>query len=358
MNLIGSIIDDRYRVLRLIGEGGMGAVFEAEQRGGPNVAIKVLHEELTDQPELRERFEREARALFALEHPNVLGVFDFGVVGGMPYLAMELLQGQSLDEMVEDGPLEVTLAYDLACQVLRGLAFAHSKAVLHRDLKTENVFVSRAADGSYVAKLLDFGLVKFVDDDRWGESKNLTVQGAVMGTPAYMAPEQCAGAPVDTRGDVYSAGVIVFELFTGLWPFMEEDRISMFQAHFGKPVPRMSDVAEGRNYPDMLEQVVQKAMAKKADDRYQDAGEMLAALEQAFTASMLPSAPAAHAVAAAALPPPGMPHTPSVHAPRAAPVPADMQPSGGQTTMWVVLGVVVALVLALGAGAAFWLLGG
>ncbi len=214
MNLIGAVLDGRYRILELIGEGAMGAVYRAERPDGPPVAIKVLHEELGDQPDLRERFEREARALFALEHPHVLAVHDFGIVNGMPYLAMELLNGSPLDAMVEDGPLAPAVAFDLCRQVLQGLAFAHSKSVLHRDLKTENVFVSTAADGRMTAKLLDFGLVKFVDDDRWGESKNLTVQASVMGTPAYMAPEQCAGAPADTRGDFYSALVTLCELST------------------------------------------------------------------------------------------------------------------------------------------------
>ena len=261
MSLIGAVIDGQYRILDLVGEGGMGAVFRAQQQDGSYCAIKVLHDELTDDPALKERFEREARALFGLQHPNILGVFDYGVVNGMPYLAMELLEGQSLSDLIEDSPPDPELALDLALQVLEGLAFAHRSGVLHRDLKTENVFVARDAAGRPVAKLLDFGLVKFVDDERWGSSKKLTVQGSVFGTPAYMAPEQCAGAPVDTRGDVYSAGVILFELFTGIWPFMEESRIAMFQAHLTKPPPRIGDVYEGELvFRNQLEEVVQKAL--------------------------------------------------------------------------------------------------
>ncbi|MAC27439.1 MAG: hypothetical protein CMN31_03980 [Sandaracinus sp.] len=280
MSLIGAVIDGQYRILDLVGEGGMGAVFRAQQQDGSYCAIKVLHDELTDDPALKERFEREARALFGLQHPNILGVFDYGVVNGMPYLAMELLEGQSLSDLIEDSPPDPELALDLALQVLEGLAFAHRSGVLHRDLKTENVFVARDAAGRPVAKLLDFGLVKFVDDERWGSSKKLTVQGSVFGTPAYMAPEQCAGAPVDTRGDVYSAGVILFELFTGIWPFMEESRIAMFQAHLTKPPPRIGDVYEGELvFRNQLEEVVQKALAKMADQRFQNADEMLAALK-------------------------------------------------------------------------------
>lgn len=277
--LVGAVVDGRYRILSLLGEGGMGAVYRAQQiEGGPDVAIKVLHDELIDKADQRERFEREARALFGLEHPHLLHVLDFGIHERMPYLVMELLEGASLDASIGEEGLPFDDALDLALQVLRGLAFAHGNGVLHRDLKTENVFVARGPSGP-IAKLLDFGLVKFVDDDRWGESKKLTMQGAVFGTPAYMAPEQCAGAPVDARGDVYSMGVILFELFTGSWPFLEETRMAMYQAHLSRKPPRLAEATEGRVFPEELEAVVAKALSKLAKDRYQDAGEMLAALE-------------------------------------------------------------------------------
>lgn len=280
MALVGQVIDQRYHITQLIGEGGMGAVYKAERPDGPPVAIKVLHEELGDQPELRTRFEREARALFGLEHPNILHVEDFGIVDGKPYIAMELLEGLPLDKMVEEGPIEPALAWDLGRQILSGLAYAHGQGALHRDLKTENVFVSRTAEGGYVAKLLDFGLVKFTDDERWGQSSKLTMTGAVFGTPAYMAPEQCAGAPVDARADVYSTGVILFEIFTGAWPFMEESRIEMFKAHLSKPPPHLHEYAEGWTPSPALDAVVQRALAKQAKDRFQNAGEMLAAFQQ------------------------------------------------------------------------------
>lgn len=287
--LVGAVIDERYQILSLIGEGGMGAVYRARQSGGgPDVAMKVLHDELIDQPDQRERFEREARALFGLEHPNLLHVLDFGIHERMPYLVMELLEGQSLDAMVGEEGLPFDDAMELALQVLRGLALAHQNGVLHRDLKTENVFVSRGPHGP-VCKLLDFGLVKFVDDDRWGSSKKLTMQGAVFGTPAYMAPEQCAGAPVDARGDVYSMGVILFELFTGTWPFVEETRMKMYQAHLMTKPPRLAEAAEGKSFPEALEQLVARALSKQAKDRFQNAGEMLAALEAVPRAAPRPS---------------------------------------------------------------------
>ncbi|MAQ13590.1 MAG: hypothetical protein CMN30_02180 [Sandaracinus sp.] len=280
MALVGQVIDQRYHVTQLIGEGGMGAVYRAEQQDGPPVAIKVLHEELGDQEESRARFEREARALFGLEHPNILHVHDFGIVDGKPYIAMELLEGHPLDKMVEDGPLEPAVAFEVGRQILAGLAYAHGQGALHRDLKTENVWFGTHPDGRPFAKLLDFGLVKFTDDERWGQSSKLTMTGAVFGTPAYMAPEQCAGAPVDARADVYSTGVILFELFSGMWPFMEETRMDMFKAHLAKPPPHLHEVVEGWVPSPPLDAVIQKALAKTAKDRFQNGQEMLAAFEQ------------------------------------------------------------------------------
>jgi eukaryotic-like serine/threonine-protein kinase len=277
--LLGRVLDGRYRITSRLGEGGMSVVYRAEQSSGPPVAVKVLHEELGEDADLRERFEREARALFALQHPHVLEVHDFGIVDGNPYLVMELLEGTSLDAMLEDGPPDPELALDLALQLLTGLAFAHGQGVLHRDLKAENIFIRREPDGRFVAKLLDFGLVKFVDQGRWGEARTLTTQGMIFGTPAYMAPEQTIGGPTDARTDVYSAGVILFELLTGLWPFMEEDRVAMFRAHFTKTPPALSEMREDFDFHPALEAVVQKALAKKPEERFADATAMRAALE-------------------------------------------------------------------------------
>ncbi|MFW6050234.1 MAG: serine/threonine-protein kinase [Myxococcota bacterium] len=277
--LLGRVLEGRYRLVARLGEGGMSVVYRAEQDDGPPVAVKVLHEELGEDPDLRERFEREARALFALQHPNILEVHDFGIVDGNPYLVMELLEGSSLDAMLEHGPPDPDTAVDLARQLLTGLAFAHGQGILHRDLKAENIFVQRTPEGRFVAKLLDFGLVKFVDQGRWGEARTLTTQGMIFGTPAYMSPEQTTGAPTDARTDVYSAGVILFELLTGLWPFMEEDRVSMFRAHFTTPPPTLGETREEYEFHPALEAVMQKALAKKPDDRFADAREMLAALE-------------------------------------------------------------------------------
>ncbi len=277
--LIGQTIDGQYFLKSLLGEGGMGAVYRASHADGPDVAVKVLHEELGGDADLKERFEREARALFALEHPHILGVHDFGIVDGSPYLVMELLNGVGLDTFIENTPPDPDTAIAIEKQLLTGLAFAHSKSIVHRDLKTENVFIAAQPDGDRIAKLLDFGLVKFDDDEKWGSAKKLTMAGSVMGTPAYMSPEQISGAPTDSRTDVYAAGVILCELLTEIWPFMEDTRMAMFRAHLTMPPPTLTELSESHEFAPALEDIYQKAMSKKPEDRFAGAGEMLAALD-------------------------------------------------------------------------------
>ncbi len=312
--LIGRELEGRYRLLAPLGEGAMGRVYRAERIDGSGlVAVKVLNENCSENQDLRERFEREARALFGLDHPHILDVQDYGVIDGQqPFLVMELLSGESLEDMVESETLNPTVALELGRQLLSGLAFAHSQGVLHRDLKTENIFVVKLPDGRLHAKLLDFGLVKFVDDDRWGEGRKLTVAGSVMGSPAYMSPEQGTGGPMNARSDVYSAGVVLYELLTGTWPFIADSRMEMLKLHLLTPVPRLSDGRpELRARPD-LDALVEKAMAKDADERFADATQMLAALDAIpAPAAWLESAPAsqrAPAPAGSLPPPPGPQH--------------------------------------------------
>jgi serine/threonine protein kinase len=278
--LLGTVLDDRYRIGSKLGEGAMGAVYRAERTdGGGPVAIKVLQDDLSDDDELRERFEREARALFGLTHPHILDVQDYGVANGNPYLVMELLEGQSLDELIDSRPLLPERALEMARQFLSGLAFAHSEGVLHRDLKTENIYVVQKGQGQFTAKLLDFGLVKFVDDERWGEGKKLTVAGSVMGSPAYMSPEQGTGGYMDARSDVYSAGVVLYELLTGTWPFIGETRMEMLRLHLTSPVPSLRDGRPELGFTPELDALVQRALSKDADQRFQNAVEMLEALD-------------------------------------------------------------------------------
>lgn len=278
VSLVGRTLDERYQIVSILGEGSMGAVYQAEQPDGPPVAVKVLHEELGDQPELKERFEREARALFGFDHPNILTVYDFGIVDGQPYLVMELLRGKTLDELVETEPPSPEAAIKIVEGILEGLKHAHEQGAAHRDLKTENIWVQTNEDGSHSVKILDFGLVKFTDTTRWSDDRKLTMQGMVFGSPGYMPPEQCTGKEADERSDVYSMGVVLYELLTGEWPFMEENQVMMLQAHIAKPPPSIASANPNIAIHPELEALYQRAMAKDPAARFPNAGAMLAAL--------------------------------------------------------------------------------
>lgn len=258
----------------------MGTVYRATDARGTPCAVKVLQDEAVSDEALRERFRREAEALFELKHPNILEIRDYGVdpKWELPFLVMELLEGRTLEDMVLEHTPDPQTGFELGKQVLAGLAHAHKSGVLHRDLKTENVFVTWNGRG-WIAKLLDFGLVKFTDDAKWGPAKKLTMQGAVFGSPAYMSPEQGTGTAMDTRSDVYSAGVVLYELLTGSWPFEVEDQLQMLRAHLMDPPPPLAVKREGLVVRPELEAALMKALAKKPNDRFGDAQELLAALE-------------------------------------------------------------------------------
>ena len=277
--LVGSRLGEKYRIVARLGGGGIGAVYLAKQVvGGPPVAIKVLHAEYATHPEARKRFEREATALSAIRHPHVIGVIEFGAHDGRLYLVMEHGEGRTLDALIADGLLDPAVALGLADQILSGLGYAHAHGILHRDLKAENVLVTVQANGALLARLLDFGLVKFADRSTWGDATTLTAEGSVMGTPAYMPPEQALGAKVDARADVYAAGVLLFELLTGVWPFMAEDAAGLIRAHALDPVPALASARPDLRAHPALYAVVARAMGKRPDERYADANAMRAAL--------------------------------------------------------------------------------
>ena len=278
--LIGATLDGRYRIEALVGAGGLGLVFRALHVALDRpVAVKVLHAEVDAVPEMRARFEREARVLASLAHPHIVHVTDYGVDGGMPYIVMELLEGITLADLLARGPLRPERATEIAKQILKALAYAHSRNVLHRDLKSANVFLQVLPGEDYHVKLLDFGLAKFLGGEGRSGDPTITAPGIVVGSPSYVAPEVLVGDAADRRSDLYSVGVLLFEMLSGRRPYLGDTPIDILRAHMHAPIPRVSmphETARGR----VLEGVVHRALAKMPPERYADAPAMLAALDQ------------------------------------------------------------------------------
>jgi serine/threonine-protein kinase len=274
--LIGTVLGDTYEVMRVIGEGGMGRVYEARhvRLFSKRFAIKVLYSDLTRQPEVVGRFLREAEATSALHHPNIVGVLDVNALAdGRPYIVAELLEGMQLGEYFQRrGKLSVVESLALCRPVCQALIAAHDKDIVHRDIKPENLFLV-GEGGQRTVKVLDFGI------SRVGDAQNsYTKTGIVMGTPAYMPPEQARGARVDHRADIYAVGAILYEAVTGKAPFEESDPVSTLGAVLTQFPAAPSSLAP--EVPPELERVIEKAMAKSPDERYGTMRELDAALAQ------------------------------------------------------------------------------
>src|SRR5271169_323069 len=216
-SLVGQTLG-HFRILEKIGAGGMGVVYRArDDRLGRDVAIKVLPPTLSRDAIRLRRFEQEARAAAALNHPNILAIYDIGTQDGAPYIVAELLEGESLQERLRTGPMPVRVATDTALQVARGLAAAHEKGIVHRDLKPGNIFLTRDAR----VKILDFGLAKLTRAEPASSAADAvtltsdSISGVILGTVGYMSPEQVRGFPVDHRSDIFSFGAILYEMLTG-----------------------------------------------------------------------------------------------------------------------------------------------
>jgi serine/threonine protein kinase len=280
---IGSLKDGRYRIEVLLGEGSVGAVYRAvDEVTGERVAFKRWHA-ITLNDEVRRRFEREATALLTLDHPNIVKVLGHGFVDGLPYVALEYLEGQTVEELLSEGTLpEPALALDLARQALSAIAYAHAHQVVHRDLKPENMFVARDAQGRPLVKILDYGLAKFMASDSvWsGGNTPLTAMGTRIGTPLYMPPEQAAGSSVDLAADVYSMGCVIFEMLTGRPPFVAETNVEVITAHMRAPIPKLSHALPDMHVAPELQALIDRALAKRQTDRFPNAGAMFQALSQ------------------------------------------------------------------------------
>ncbi len=277
--LVGRVINDRFRIVAMVARGGMGKVYRAEQSPlGRLVALKVLNPNYSGDadPEFHKRFFLEASVCAKLTHPNTVTIFDYGrTEDDVYYIAMELLEGRTLYRtMREEGPFAPDRAMHITRQICRSLREAHGLGLIHRDLKPANVFLVKHGDEVDFVKVLDFGLVKDIDD----KSESITQTGLFMGSPKYMAPEQIRGEEVDGRCDVYALGVLMFEMLTGRVPFDRSTSVNTLMAHVQEQVPSMSEIAPDVTVPPVLERFVLKCLEKNPDARFGSMDEVLIGL--------------------------------------------------------------------------------
>ncbi len=275
----GQLLDEKYRVVQKIGEGGMGEVLLARHTElDRNVAIKVLRADLAKDTGAVERFLREARAAARIESDHVVHVFDVErFVDGRPYIVMEYLEGEDLGRIASRGAMSVGQAVEYVLHACEGVAEAHRVGVIHRDLKPENLFLARRRDGGTTLKVVDFGISKLAPS---GARRELAITtGQLLGTPFYMSPEQLRGdATVDERSDVWALGVILFELVTADAPFHGDTLPQLCTHIMHDPAKRLSEVRSDLSFPPGLEDVVDRCLAKDPASRYASAGELAAAL--------------------------------------------------------------------------------
>jgi eukaryotic-like serine/threonine-protein kinase len=267
--LINTLFDGRYRILRKLGSGGMANVYLAEDEElGRRVAIKILNDRHASDDSFVERFRREAKNAAGLSHPNIVSVYDRGEAEGTYYIAMEYLEGRSLkDRIVAEGPLPVSAAIEVVRQVLRAVGFAHRRGIVHRDIKPHNVLLAQDApgDGESRFKVTDFGISRTA-------ASQMTEAGSIVGTAQYLSPEQARGAPVDQRSDIYSVGIVLYELLSGKLPFTGETPLEIAMKHLSE-VPRPPSALRPE-IPDDLDMIVLRALAKDPEDRFESAEEM------------------------------------------------------------------------------------
>ena len=270
--MIGTVLSGRYKLEAKLGSGGMSTVYLAKDSTlDRDVAVKVMHREMSEQADQLERFRQEARAVAKLSHPNVVAVIDAGEDGGHPYIVFEYVEGETLKQRINRiGALDTQEALAYAIEIARGLTVAHARNMVHRDIKPQNVLID--AEGR--AKLTDFGISRQLEQD------GMTATGRVLGTTDYVAPEQAMGHPVDPRSDIYSLGVVLFEMLVGQVPFSADSQVGVAMKHVNEELP---DVQQRR--PEISAAaalVVERATAKDPAERYQQVGEMIDDLSTAL----------------------------------------------------------------------------
>lgn len=281
-SLLGRNIEGKYRIDSKLGAGGMGAVYRAHRLLiGDDVALKILHPQHVSEPQATERFRREAQAAARLKHPNAVSIYDFGVTAdGLVYLVMELIEGQSLREIIkQQGPLTPSAAAEVIGQACAALDEAHRQQIVHRDLKPDNIIVKPMLNGLRV-KVLDFGIAKLRDLT----AGNLTQTGSVMGTPHYMSPEQCLGEELDSRSDIYSLGVVLYEMLVGVVPFNSPTSTAVVVQHVNQTPPSLRTM--NLSISPAVEAVVLHALAKKREDRPQSAAALASEMNAAVSSGL------------------------------------------------------------------------
>jgi serine/threonine-protein kinase len=270
--MIGTVLSGRYRLEAKLGSGGMSTVYLArDDTLDRAVAVKVMHREMSEQADQLERFRQEARAVAKLSHPNVVAVIDAGEDGGHPYIVFEYVEGETLKQRISRiGALDPQEALAYAIEVARGLTVAHARNMVHRDIKPQNVLI----DSEGRAKLTDFGISRQLEQD------GMTATGRVLGTTDYVAPEQAMGHPVDPRSDIYSLGVVLYEMLIGQVPFHADSQVGVAMKHVNEELPDVQ--ARRPEVSAAAALVVERATAKEPAERYQDVGEMIDDLSTAL----------------------------------------------------------------------------
>src|SRR6185295_7627144 len=277
-SLVGQVVGGRYSVKRVLGEGGMGIVYEAEQPMGSavrKVALKTLHAHLSHDPSVSQRFHRECGTISQLEHPNTIKVYDFGATSdGTLYIAMEFVAGKALAKAIEEGgQMPPDRVLKIMRQITGSLQEAHEQGIIHRDLKPDNVILTSRAGETDVVKLLDFGIAARTESADAQKEQKLTQQGMVLGTPPYMSPEQFTGKALDARSDVYSLGVMAYEMVTGRLPFDATTPWQWATEHMtAKPLPFEATPVSSQ-IPASMRDAILRSLAKNREERQSSAKE-------------------------------------------------------------------------------------